>query len=35
MNYFSTRDSERKIPKTSAEVIKQGIADEIYKHKKQ
>lgn len=28
MNYFSTRDSERKTPKTSAEVIKQGIADD-------
>ena len=28
MNYYSTRDSERKTPKTSAEVIKQGIADD-------
>ena len=28
MNYYSTRDSERKIAKTSAEVIKQGIADD-------
>ncbi|MBR3995699.1 MAG: threonine synthase [Clostridia bacterium] len=28
MNYFSTRDTERKIAKTSAEVIKQGIADD-------
>lgn len=28
MNYFSTRDSERKSPKTSAEVIKQGIAED-------
>ena len=28
MNYYSTRDSERKIAKTSAEVIKQGIAED-------
>ncbi len=28
MNYFSTRDSERKNPKTSAEVIKQGLAED-------
>ena len=28
MNYFSTRDTERKNPKTSAEVIKQGLADD-------
>ena len=28
MNYFSTRDTERKVAKTSAEVIKQGIADD-------
>ena len=28
MNYFSTRDTERKIAKTSAEVIKQGIAED-------
>ena len=28
MNYYSTRASERKIAKTSAEVIKQGIADD-------
>ena len=28
MNYYSTRDTERKTPKTSAEVIKQGLADD-------
>ncbi len=28
MNYFSTRDTERKNPKSSAQVIKQGIADD-------
>ncbi len=28
MNYFSTRDTKRTSPKTSAEVIKQGIADD-------
>ncbi len=28
MNYFSTRDTERKIAKTSAEAIKQGIAED-------
>ena len=28
MNYYSTRDSKRKIAKTSAEVIKQGIAED-------
>lgn len=28
MNYYSTRDTERKNPKTSAEVIKQGIAED-------
>ncbi len=28
MNYYSTRDTERKQAKTSAEVIKQGIADD-------
>lgn len=28
MNYYSTRDLERKTPKTAAEVIKQGIADD-------
>ncbi len=28
MNYYSTRDTEKKIAKTSAEVIKQGIADD-------
>ena len=28
MNYYSTRDSERKIAKTSSQVIKQGIADD-------
>ncbi len=28
MNYYSTRDTERKTAKTSAEVIKQGIADD-------
>ncbi len=28
MNYFSTRDKERTTPKTSAEVIKQGIAED-------
>ncbi len=28
MNYYSTRDTERKLPKTSAQVIKQGIAED-------
>ncbi len=28
MNYYSTRDTEKKIAKTSAEVIKQGIAED-------
>lgn len=28
MNYFSTRDTEKKFAKTSAQVIKQGIADD-------
>ena len=28
MNYFSTRDTERKIAKTSAQAIKQGIAED-------
>lgn len=28
MNYFSTRDTERKYPKTSAQAIKQGIAED-------
>ncbi len=28
MNYFSTRDSQRNNPKTSAEVIKQGLAED-------
>ena len=28
MNYYSTRDTEKKIAKTAAEVIKQGLADD-------